>query len=174
MPGEGARPKSRTGRERRGRSVVLVIYGPLSIHQTKTGNRQLGPGGRGARCSGCRARAGACGLLAPRRLPSRLPRQLAAEPGPPSLGSRPSSPPARPAARPLPICQEAQRESVGSRARGHRRPGLREKKVSAPSSCTGLPRPGLGCRAIGALRYSAAILDAQSEAGLRYFLGARG
>ena len=80
-----------------------------------------------------------------RRPPSRLPRQLAAEPGPPSPGSRPSSPRARPAARPLPICREAQGESAGSRARGHRQPGSREKKVSAPSSCTGLPRSGLGC-----------------------------
>lgn len=117
---------------------------------------------------------GARGLLAPRSPPSRLPRQLAAEPGPPSPGSSPSSPPARPAARPLPICREAQGESAGSRARGHRRPGSREKKVSAPSSCTGLPRSGLGCGGIQALRYSAAISHAEPDEGLGYFLWSRG
>lgn len=172
--GAGARPKSRTGPEARGRPSVLVIYSPLPIHQTKTGHRRLGPGAGVARCSGLWAKEGARGLLAPRRPPSRLPRQLAAEQGPPSPGSRPSSPPARPAARPLPICREAQGESAGSRARGHRRPGSREKKVSALSSCTSLPRSGLGCGGIQALRYSAAISHAEPDEGLGYFLGSPG
>lgn len=75
---------------------------------------RLGPAAGGARCSGHRARAGVCprGPSAPALPP---PRQLAAELGSPSPGSRPSSAPARPAAGPLPICRRAQGESARSR-----------------------------------------------------------
>ena len=58
------------------------------------------------------------------------------------------------------------REATAGLARGRRKFLLRP---AAPAF-----RPGLGCGGIRALRYSAAILDAESDAGLGYFLGARG
>lgn len=113
----------------------------------------------------------ALGPSAPALLP---PRQLAAEPGPPSPGSRLSSPPTQPAAGPLPICRRAQGESVGSRreatadfARGRR------KFLFCPAAW-GLPRLGLGFGGIRAPHFPLRSRALSSTRGPGSFLGARG
>lgn len=81
------------------------------------------------------------------------PRQLAAEPGPPSPGSRASSPPARPAAGPLPICWRAQGESAGSRLEAAADLARGARKFLSRPAVRGFPGPGLGFGGHGRLTF---------------------
>lgn len=113
----------------------------------------------------------ALGPSAPALLP---PRQLAAEPGPPSPGSRPSSPPTQPAAGPLPICRRAQGESVGSRREATADFARGRRKFLLCPAARGFPRLGLGFGGIRAPHFPLRSRTLSSTRGPGSFLGAGG
>lgn len=112
----------RSPEQKRGPSWGLVGKGPLTyatlpFHQTKMNDRRAWPHRRRLPLQPPPSQDGGLPARGPSAPALPPPRQLAAEPGSPSLGSRPSSPPARPVAGPLPICRRAQGGARGAGAR---------------------------------------------------------